>query len=589
MSRNGIPKLLALLLLVIPATIKADQYGDFSYSTVGTNVTITGYTGPGGTITIPNTISNMPVTSIGDRAFYNKVNVTNVIIPDKVISIGTSAFYQCNNMTNVLIGNGVASIDVWCFEFCTSLTNIVIPNGVTNIADGAFAYCSGLTNATIGRGLTSIANGEFFLCTNLTAIVVDALNSSFSSVDGVLFNKDQTVLIECPAGKGGSYSIPDGVINVGVDAFEYCGYLTNVAFPDSVANIGDGAFYRCAKLTSPTLSSNLTSIGNWAFQYCGGLTTITIPDSVTNIGISAFSYCFNLTEITVAPLNHIYSSADGVLFDEDQTTLIQFPPGRGGSYVIPNNVRNIGEDAFYGCRNLFSVSIPGNVTNIGDYAFYQCTSLMNIALPNLTTIAPGTFDYCTALRSVIIPDSVTNLGQFAFCACDGLTNVTIGSNVASIGPSCFTGCSGLKYITIPNSVTNIGSYAFYGSALQSVYFRGNAPTPTNDTSVFLGDSYATAYYLPGATGWGSTFDGIAAVLWNPQTQTGDGRFGVGANGFGFNITGTTNIPLVVEATTNLAGAPWTVLQSCTLTNGSVYFSDPDWTNYPSRFYRIRSP
>jgi len=83
--------------------------------------------------------------------------------------------------------------------------------------------------------------------------------------------------------------------------------------------------------------------------------------------------------------------------------------------------------------------------------------------------------------------------------------------------------------------------------------------------------------------------GRPAVLWNPQVQTGDGMFGVQQNVFGFNIGGTPDIPLVVEASTNLAAQSWVPLQSSTLTNGSVYFSDPQWTNFPGRFYRIRSP
>jgi hypothetical protein len=93
------------------------------------------------------------------------------------------------------------------------------------------------------------------------------------------------------------------------------------------------------------------------------------------------------------------------------------------------------------------------------------------------------------------------------------------------------------------------------------------------------------YYLPGTTGWGTTFDGVPAVLWNPQAQTSDGSFGVQSNQFGFNITGTTNIPVVVEACTNVSNPNWLPLLNCTLTNGIVYFSDPRWTNYPSRFYR----
>jgi len=109
-------------------------------------------------------------------------------------------------------------------------------------------------------------------------------------------------------------------------------------------------------------------------------------------------------------------------------------------------------------------------------------------------------------------------------------------------------------------------------------------------TVFNGDS-AKAYYLPGTTGWGafSTNTGLPTVLWNPLIKTADDSFGLSNNQFGFNITGTTNIPIVVEASANLATASWTALQTCTLTNGSVYFSDPEWTNYPARFYRIRSP
>jgi hypothetical protein len=95
--------------------------------------------------------------------------------------------------------------------------------------------------------------------------------------------------------------------------------------------------------------------------------------------------------------------------------------------------------------------------------------------------------------------------------------------------------------------------------------------------------------LPGATGWSNGIAGLTPVLWNPQAQTSDASFGVRTNKFGFNITGTTNIPIVVEACTNLANSGWMPLQTCKLTNGSIYFSDPQWTNYPARLYRIRSP
>jgi len=109
------------------------------------------------------------------------------------------------------------------------------------------------------------------------------------------------------------------------------------------------------------------------------------------------------------------------------------------------------------------------------------------------------------------------------------------------------------------------------------------------TAVFASDSRATVYYLPGTTNWNATSGGLPTALWNPRAQTGDGSFGVSNNQFGFNVTGTTDIPIVVEACTNLINPTWISVKSCRLANGSVYFGDAQWTNYPSRFYRIRSP
>jgi hypothetical protein len=107
--------------------------------------------------------------------------------------------------------------------------------------------------------------------------------------------------------------------------------------------------------------------------------------------------------------------------------------------------------------------------------------------------------------------------------------------------------------------------------------------------VFSGDSKATAYYLPGTLGWRTTFGGLPAVLWNPQVQTGGASFGVRTNRFGFNIIGTTNLVIVVETCTNPASPIWSPVGTNTLTGGSSYFSDPQWTAYSCRFYRLRSP
>jgi hypothetical protein len=99
----------------------------------------------------------------------------------------------------------------------------------------------------------------------------------------------------------------------------------------------------------------------------------------------------------------------------------------------------------------------------------------------------------------------------------------------------------------------------------------------------------TVYYLPGTTGWEPTFSQRPTRLWNPQVQTSDASFGVQQGRFGFNISGTIGIPLVIEACSNLGDPVWFPLQTCTLTNGSIFFTDPQWADQPSCFYRIRSP
>ncbi len=242
----------------------------------------------------------------------------------------TSAFdvpvmsHTFSNGTGTIIFNGVLTvIGKDAFSGCSAMTSITIPNSVTSIESAAFYNCDGLTSITIPNSVTSIGDLAFDYCDALTSIIVASGNSKYSSSNGVLFNYNKTTLIQYPAGKSGSYSIPN-----------------------SVTGIADVAFIHCTGLTSVTIPNSVTSIGDFAFEYCNDLTSVTIPSSVTRIGTSPFLGCLKLTSISVASGNSKYSSSNGVLFNYDKTTLIQYPIGKSGSYSIPNSVTNIEKKCF---------------------------------------------------------------------------------------------------------------------------------------------------------------------------------------------------------------------------------------------------
>ena len=248
-------------------------------------------------------------TSNGDGTCYVSryfdYGYTDIVIPstspagDSVTSIGDYAFYYCDSLTSITIPDSVTSIGDYAFENCDSLTSITIPDSVTSIGDDAFSRCSSLTSITIGNSVTSIGDDALYWCISLTEINVNANNANYSSIDGNLYSKDKTTLIQYAIGKTAtSFVIPNSVTSIGDYAFYYCDSLTSITIPDSVTSIGDYAFYHCSSLTSITIPDSVTSIGDGAFWGCYRLTSITIPDSVTSIGDHAFYFCSILTSVT---------------------------------------------------------------------------------------------------------------------------------------------------------------------------------------------------------------------------------------------------------------------------------------------------
>ncbi len=222
----------------------------------------------------------------GDITIPSEITYNSQKIP--VTSIGNEAFWDCSGMTSVSIGNSVTSIGKAAFWGCSGLTSVTIPNSVTFIGYCAFQYCSGLTSATIPNSVTSIGDGAFLCCSGLIEITVTVGNQHYTSDNGVLFNKDKSIILTYPGGKTGAYTVPNSVTSIGIYAFSLCSGLTSVIIPNSVTSIGEYAFYNCSGLTSVTIGHSVTSIGEYAFYECPAseiyITTQTPPEGNPGFG-----------------------------------------------------------------------------------------------------------------------------------------------------------------------------------------------------------------------------------------------------------------------------------------------------------------
>lgn len=426
-----------LFCALTPVTSHAATEGKYTYKVSNGKATITKYKGSASNLEIPNKLGGVPVTAIGENAFGSCESLKNVTIPNSVIKIGREAFSCCESLEKISIGSSVAAFGEFVFDYCKSLKNISVePN-----------------------------------------------NPYFSSIEGVLFNKNKSTLILCPEGMSGKYKIPD-----------------------NTTIIGNMAFYNCELLTSIAIPASITSIGNRAFQHCWHLSSMNIPKNVTTIGDSAFASCDSLTDLSVDKDNSSFSSIDGVLLDKMKSTLIRCPGGKSGMYTIPDGISTINNEAFSLCTKLTGISLPDSVTTIGKLAFANCWNAKDINIPkSITIIGEMAFSGCSELKSpVTIPDGVTAIGDQTFDGCYQLTKVTLGNSVKVIGKRAFGGCS-LENLILPDSVESIGDYVFedcfslkYITIPNNVTSIGKAVFVLTDSPIMViiqckKDSYAQKY------------------------------------------------------------------------------------------------
>lgn len=238
------------------------------------------------------------MTEIYAGVFNSCKALESIDLPEELNVMGESCFADCAKLSGIKIPSKVSKIDDMVFNGCLELKDVVLPESLVKIGKSAFKDCKSLVTINIPAKVNSIGAGAFRGCTALECISVDERSRSFKSVDGILFNKNKSILVSYPAMKADrSYTIPDSVTKISDWAFAENKNLVNVVVPDSVQEVGEGAFHMCSELESIVLPDSVTSIDDAAFRGCAKLKLVTIPDSVKDFGWGIFSGCNELRVI----------------------------------------------------------------------------------------------------------------------------------------------------------------------------------------------------------------------------------------------------------------------------------------------------
>ncbi len=292
-----------------------------------------------------------------------------------------------NRVFHVIVEDGITGIGDELFFHYEQLKTVQLADSVTSIGDHAFGDTA-LTSISLSKNVQTLGSNPFLACFRLESLEVDAENPNLKVENGVLYNKDQSVMLSALPRLAGTFRMPDSVRTVEAEAMAYCRNVTDLQ-----------------------LSKNLRTIKQDAFYGCKGLKKFVIPASVTDFHASSLCACQNIKKITVARGNRAYVSIDGVLFRKDKRTLVLYPAGKSGdTYTVPKSVTHIGEYAFYDVQAKTRVKLPSALTEIGAYGFYNYRQ-KEIELPkHLTKIGYRAF-FESSLYSITIPKSVTDFGE----------------------------------------------------------------------------------------------------------------------------------------------------------------------------------
>lgn len=476
------------------------------------------------------------VVSINDYAFALSKNLKKISLSESIASFGFGAFADCKSLEDINISDNITSLNNYELYGCSALKNFSTGDGITEICVDNFDYCT-LETFEIGKNVKKLYSQYTSTTYIRTAkFIVDPDNPYFSSDEnGLLYNKDKTILIRYPSeNPAETFELPSDTIWMDGLSLTYCNNIKNIA-----------------------LHANYEGWTSYNYNGYHG----------SDYG---FNNCYGLEKIIISEDNPKYSSDEnGIMFSKDKTVLLRYPNGKSETtYDIPSHVKIISEDAFYGCLNITSMDFPEGITEIRDSAFYQCRKLTSISIPSsvtnvdswafrycselskieiddgargfyydsfegtayyydannwendilyignhlidseqeisgevtvkkgtvsisggafsgknlLTSITlPDTLEYigdeafshCIVLRDILFPDSLKYIGEFAFYECDAIENISIPKSITRIECYSFANCDNIKSVSIPKSVTAINFTAFLNSfGISDVYYSG---------------------------------------------------------------------------------------------------------------------
>lgn len=392
---------------------------------------------------------------------------STLVIPAKIKGKKVTAVggIRSTKLTSVTLPTGLKEISGFAFSGCGALKTINIPNTVTTIGVSAFNDCVNLTAPTIPQSVTKIDDAPFCNCPKITAVKISSKNKNYCVVNGVLFSKDKTRLVQYPNGKSGAYAIPSTVSTVSYDAFAHCTKLTKLS----------------------------------------------VPKNVTYLSYNGFEGCSNLSAINVNSQNRYYASVNGVLFDKNKENLYRYPQAKSGAYTVPSTVKYVLGYAFSDCTKLTKVIFPNSVKDIGASAFMN-TGLASVTLPaSLTKVDITSFLSCPKLKAIYVstknkyfssikgvvfnkkktellmfpsgksgvytvPTGTKTIGKLAFQTGNKvLTCVKLPSTVTTIKEDAFSNVENLRSLYFPKTIKTIGDFAFSGSnKLTDIYYAGTS-------------------------------------------------------------------------------------------------------------------